>query len=186
MDRVLAFVFSALVAWPVLAGADAENAAPSPLAVDVSRFVLSRDTWARMQRNTAEQAKQQIARTFGRSGTPVPPEFGPRFEDELGKALTYDEVTQIQARLLGKHYTASELKGLLAFYKTPLGQKVIRVMPEVTQDASEQMLSLYQQRLPQIMERLKPLLEKSAPGAPPQGQAAPPAPSQEKAPQSSR
>jgi hypothetical protein len=178
MDRVLAVVCNVLLAGPLVAGAATEGAPPSPLAVEVSGFVLSRDTWSKMQRSTAEQAKQQIARNLGRSGTSVPPEFSQRFDEEFGKILTYDEVIDIQARLLGRHYTASELKGLLAFYKTPLGQKLIRVMPEVTQEASSEMLSLYKERLPHLVERLKPTLEGSGPAAAQRERSGPAAPQQ--------
>jgi hypothetical protein len=68
----------------------------------------------------------------------------------------------MQAGLLVKHYTEGELKELLAFYKTPLGQKAIRIMPEVMQDVNGQMMVLMQQRLPAMMERLRPLIEKAS------------------------
>lgn len=51
---------------------------------------------------------------------------------------------------------------LLAFYKTPLGQKSIRIMPEVAQDVNGLMMAVMQQRMPAVMERLKPEFEKAA------------------------
>jgi hypothetical protein len=75
---------------------------------------------------------------------------------------SYQEILDIQAGLLAKHYTEAELRELLAFYRTPLGKKAIRVMPEVMADVNGQTTALLQQRIPAMMERLKPLFERAS------------------------
>jgi uncharacterized protein len=71
----------------------------------------------------------------------------------------YQEMVDMQAGLLVKHYTAAELKELLAFYQTSLGKKVIRIMPEVAADVMGWMQTVLKQRLPAAGERFKARLE---------------------------
>jgi hypothetical protein len=42
-----------------------------------------------------------------------------------------DETTRFLARVYAKHFTQSEIEGLLVFYRTPLGQKTIQAMPSI-------------------------------------------------------
>lgn len=144
--------------------------APGPLAVELSRLVMPRESWDRTRRATTEQLRQYFEATIQQAGATIPPEFPDRFAEEFGRIYSYEEMLDIQAGLLAKHYTVSELRELLAFYRTPLGKKAIHVMPEVVADSNGQVMALLQQRMPALMERLRPLFEAARPGA-----AAPPA-----------
>ncbi|HSM91719.1 MAG TPA: DUF2059 domain-containing protein [Anaeromyxobacteraceae bacterium] len=132
-------------------------------AVALSRYVLSEEAWARMQADSAGQLQQYVESSIRQSGAQVPDGFAARFAGEYARMVSYQELIDLQAGLLAKYYSAAEMTELLAFYKTPLGQKVIRTMPEVSQDVSGQMLLMVQQRLPALMERLKGDLPASSP-----------------------
>lgn len=56
-------------------------------------------------------------------------EFGPRRE-EIGKAM---------AQVYATDFTEDELKGLVAFYKSPLGQKLLDTEPKALQASSNYM-----------------------------------------------
>src|SRR5262249_57024173 len=45
------------------------------------------------------------------------------------------EVQQELARIYAEHFTEQELKDALAFYKTPLGQKLVSEEPKVLDDS---------------------------------------------------
>jgi hypothetical protein len=169
---------SAACAVLLLAAAGARAQAPSvpAVAIELSRFVLSEETWNRMEQGIGEQTQQHIAQNLAQRGMQVPPDFGPRFTEEFRRLISYREILELQAALLAKHYTVPELRQLLAFYKTPLGRKVIRVMPEVMQDVNGRMLLLVQERMPAMIERLRPTLERSTPATPPSQPPAPPSP----------
>jgi uncharacterized protein len=52
-------------------------------------------------------------------------ELGPR-RDEIGKAM---------AQIYASNFTEDELKGMLAFYKSPLGQKLLATEPKTLTDS---------------------------------------------------
>lgn len=132
-------------------------------AVALSRYVLSEEVWGRMQADSAGQIQQYVEANLRQSGAQVPDGFAARFAGEYARMVSYQELIDLQAGLLAKYYSAEEMKEILAFYKTPLGQKVIRTMPEVSQDVNGQMLLILQQRLPALIERLKGDLPASSP-----------------------
>ena len=146
---------------PVKAAAPARREVP---AVVLSRFVLSEAAWSRMQAGTAAQLQRYIEAALRESGTEPPKDFAARFSAEFLGIISYQEVIDLQAGLLAKYYTDAEIKELLAFYKTPLGQKMIRAMPEVSQDVNGQMLAIVQRRLPGLIEKMQDELSEAAPG----------------------
>jgi hypothetical protein len=151
---------AAVLPRPSLAAGDAV-----PLAVELAKLTVPQENWDKLMRNTSEQTRQYVEASIRQAGGTMPPEFPARFAEEFGKMYSYQEVMDIQAGLLVKHYTEGELRELLAFYRTPLGRKAIRIMPEVMADVNGQMMVLLQQRMPVMMERLKPLLEGATPAA---------------------
>lgn len=146
------------------------TAAPAPagdanaLAVELSRLVLSPESYRQISTQTGRQVGQMVASSAQEQGQ----DLGPGFMDEVRAGTEqmmaemmppYQEMVDMQAGLLVKHYTAAELKELLAFYRTTLGKKVIRIMPEVSADVMGWMQTVLKQRLPQAGERFKARLE---------------------------
>jgi hypothetical protein len=166
MTRALV-VAAALVAAASPAGADVPAPAQNALAVELSTLVMPRANWERTSAGVADQTRQYIEASIRQGGGEVPPEFAARFTEEFRSLYAYEEIVDIQAGLLVKYYSEGELRELLAFYRSPLGQKAIRIMPEVTQDVNGQIMAILQQRMPALMERLRPVFEapKAAPAA---------------------
>jgi hypothetical protein len=52
-------------------------------------------------------------------------------------------------------FTADELRGMIAFFKTPVGQKWIEKQPEVQEKTMQKMQELIMSAQPQIMNLLK-------------------------------
>jgi len=53
------------------------------------------------------------------------------FADSYEKKFDVDQVTNQLVTIYDKHYTDEEIKGLLQFYGSPLGQKVAAEMPKI-------------------------------------------------------
>jgi hypothetical protein len=49
--------------------------------------------------------------------------------------LHLPEFKQIFTEIYVRHFTADELRGLVAFYATPLGRKSLQVLPQITQES---------------------------------------------------
>ncbi len=67
------------------------------------------------------------------------------------------------AAIYMKHFSEEELSGLLAFYKTPLGQKTIRELPAVMQEAAQLGGRRAQERMPELLEMMKKAEAERAP-----------------------
>lgn len=57
------------------------------------------------------------------------------FWETLSKEIKPEEMLDLIIPLYTKYYTDEELKQLLAFYKTPVGKKVIETLPLLTQES---------------------------------------------------
>jgi len=62
--------------------------------------------------------------------------FVNEFVDKYQKKFNADDVTDEIAAIYDKHFTADEIKGLLQFYGSPLGQKYAAEMPKVTTEST--------------------------------------------------
>jgi hypothetical protein len=56
------------------------------------------------------------------------------FATSYQKKLDTDQITEQLVGIYDKHYTDDEIKGLLQFYGSPLGQKVAAEMPKINRE----------------------------------------------------
>ncbi len=96
---------------------------------------------------TEESWNKMMAMTSG--------QLPPQARDEVMKMISYQEMVELQLGLYRKYYEEAELKELAAFYKTPLGQKALRIMPEIAQDTQLFVMGKLQQELPAMLERMR-------------------------------
>lgn len=62
-----------------------------------------------------------------------------------------------------KYYTTDELKELVVFYKTPLGQKSISILPSIMQDSMDAGKKWGESISPELQTRMKVRFEKENP-----------------------
>ena len=79
--------------------------------------------------------------------------FAPEFEARL------PEFMELSARIYAEHFTEAELDELIAFYETPLGQKMIAKLPVLTQQSMELGGLWGQQVAIDALEKLVPVLK---------------------------
>lgn len=77
------------------------------------------------------QVMSQMIGSFQNIYPDVPQEFW----EEFMKEIKEDDLTNLMIPIYEKYYTNEEIKGLIAFYETPLGQKTVKVLPQLTQDS---------------------------------------------------
>jgi hypothetical protein len=161
----------------LLALAPAARAADSSasIAAQLSRFALSEERYAQIVDATADSVAAQIAGSVQQNGGTVSADFTDRFKAEFRALIPYAELVDLQAGLLAKYYTADELKQLVAFYQSPLGQKALRIMPDLMKDVMGYMQTTFPKRIPALLERLKPYVNDPADNAAKAGAPAAPA-----------
>jgi hypothetical protein len=57
------------------------------------------------------------------------------FEEELRKEFTSEKMIEAISPIYEKYLTDEDVKGLIVFYESPLGQKVTNVLPQITREA---------------------------------------------------
>lgn len=69
-------------------------------------------------------------------------------------------VTEMMIQLYDKYYTDDDVKAMIAFYSTPLGQKVIKTMPMLSQEGMQVGITWGQSLGPEIESRVKARFKK--------------------------
>jgi hypothetical protein len=83
-----------------------------------------------------------------------PADFAKQVRAELDAALPYEALLDLHAKELSAGYTEQELKDLIAFYKSPTGQKSLQTMPAVSEKVAIQTQQRVESKMPAIMEKL--------------------------------
>lgn len=82
--------------------------------------------------------------------------FNKRYRELLAERVHLGKLTkEIYSPLFDKHYTEEEIRGLITFYKSPLGKKVLGVMPVMMGEAMAKSQELVN---PKIMECVQTIL----------------------------
>lgn len=79
----------------------------------------------------ALQAMDQMLTSFQKEQPNVPAEFWTRFRSKISSGELIDRLVPLYDR----YYTKADVKGLIRFYSSPLGQKVTRVAPDLMRDS---------------------------------------------------
>ena len=81
--------------------------------------------------NLGVQMMNQMLEPMKQATPNVPTEFWTRFMTKVDPGEMIDMVVPIYA----KYFTHDEIKQLLAFYRTPLGEKLIATLPAIMQES---------------------------------------------------
>lgn len=77
------------------------------------------------------------------------------FED----AINSDSFYEIFYPIYDKYYTVEELREILAFYKTPVGRKTNKVMPQIMQETLQASQIWVQGVIPEVQKRIAKRME---------------------------
>ena len=95
-------------------------------------LIGARDMVQEAQTKASEQLRENLVASIPDN------EHGQQFVNEFvasyQKKFNPDDVTNQLVGVYDQHFTADEIKGLLQFYGSPLGQKVAAEMPKVSQE----------------------------------------------------
>lgn len=124
----------------------AHAAASDSVAMQLSRLVLSKDSYSAM-------IKQVMQGMIQASGQPADAATQSKLEAVILEALPYDEMLQNNAKVYGSRFKDSELKDIIAFYKTPTGAKLVKELPNISGDVGKLVGKIIPERLPALMKK---------------------------------
>ena len=95
-------------------------------------LVGARDTVQDGTANAIEQSREKLLATLPNNEKGQA--FVNAFAASYQKKLDADQITEQLVGIYDKHFTDEEIKGLLQFYGSPLGQKVAAEMPKINRE----------------------------------------------------
>ena len=123
----------------------ADNKVSSPLGDDPALSAMSKQELILML-ISASGAKENMNQMFNEIIAQVSPEEA----QKLKGVFDVDDVISQLVPVYDKYFTEDELRGIIAFYKGPLGRKLIMVTPLIMQDSAEVSLMYFQNKIQPI------------------------------------
>jgi uncharacterized protein len=75
--------------------------------------------------------------------------------DDMLENIPIDEIIDAMIPVYQKHLTKGDVDGLVAFYSSPTGQKVIKEMPAITAESLQASSGIIQKMAAQMMQRVQ-------------------------------
>lgn len=79
----------------------------------------------------------QVARQMMSSYHQIYPDVPAVFWDEFIESIRPEDLTNLVIPIYEKHFTQDEIRELIAFYRSPIGTKMISVLPQLTQESMQ-------------------------------------------------
>ncbi|MCK9913636.1 DUF2059 domain-containing protein [Microbacteriaceae bacterium K1510] len=158
----------AIVATLLLAGgasgAHAQSAQVAPNAESLQAAqelmsVLGKDTIRQMAEQITTQVWPKITHSLQAKQSITPDQLND-LRKEYNR-IQIEFMTNIMADapvIYARHFTAAELRELLAFYRTPVGEKSIRVLPQITAETLALVVPRMQQIQTEVMNSFSKVL----------------------------
>jgi len=123
------------------------------LATELVQLVQSEATYRATLDRMTEQMMPTMEAQSKANGKPLPDDFRKRFKAVLLEVVPYQELVEWSSGLYAERFTAAELRDLIAFYKTPLGQKISLILPEMMGEVGRKTAAIMPGRLPAALRR---------------------------------
>jgi hypothetical protein len=117
------------------------------------------------------QVNQMFAQRFIETQAPeskkaVLESYQAKADATLNKVVGWDKLEPEMVKLYTKGFSEAELNELIAFYKSPLGQKVLKQMPALFSESMKMTQSKLEPVVPQINQLLEQMTKELAPKKP--------------------
>lgn len=83
------------------------------------------------------------------------PDVPEKFWEEFAKEVDEDSLIELIVPIYDKHYTHKDIKKLIEFYESPIGEKMVRKMPVIMQESQAAGQQWGRQLGERVMKRLK-------------------------------
>lgn len=101
--------------------------------------------------------KQQLAEAGRAKGTEIPEHV---LDETIGMIEEFqrdliEPVKQMSIAMYDKHFTLTEIRDLVAFYRTPSGQSVLRKLPQMMAEMMPALQTVLQTEMQTLMPRIR-------------------------------
>lgn len=126
---------------------------------DIQRYLEvmhSREMMTKMVDAMSAPMHKMLHEQFLKDKDKLPPDFEDRMTrmmDDWMKSFPWDEMIDSMVPVYQKQFTKGDVNALIAFYSTPTGQKLLRDMPAIMQEAMGTMMPLLQKHIEAMKAR---------------------------------
>ncbi len=139
-----------------------QNPADQPATKeDIEKYLQvahSRDMILKMVDVMSKPMHQMIHEQYLKDKDKLPPDFEARMNkmmDDQLKSFPWDEFLDSMVPVYQKHLTRGDVDGLVAFYSSPTGQKMLKEMPEMMAESMQTMMPLLRKNLDSMGQRMQ-------------------------------
>ena len=105
------------------------------------------------ERMVGQMEQQILAGIKTKDGSPLPQDLVDKVTAAVMEVMPYDELVDWSADFYQSRFSLEELAELTKFYKTPIGQKMSRLVPEIGAEIGKLMARVLPERLPKAMKK---------------------------------
>jgi hypothetical protein len=152
------FAFCFALSAPVFGQASDSDPATKEDVVGYLHTMRSHDMFEKMMEMQTQSIQKVLYDQVQQDKGEIPTNFQARMKksmDELIKGMPADEIIQAMIPSYQKHFTRSDIQAMNAFYSSPVGQKVLQELPEVTQEGMQAALPIISKYLSDWKKRME-------------------------------
>lgn len=129
-------------------------------ATDIQTYldaVHSHDMMKQMMEAMAKPMQQMVHEQYLKDKDRLPADFEARESKIMHDMLTgmpMDEMVQAMVPVYQKHFTKRDVEDLIAFYSSPVGQKMLKEMPNILAEAMQSMMPIMNRYMETVKQRL--------------------------------
>jgi hypothetical protein len=147
----------------LLAAAVPAAAQPEPPAGEVA---AARDLLEASRTRENFIKAMELGMEQGGMGEQLTPQVRQVLRDFMEEHFRYEDLEPAFIRVYADAFTEQELRDLAAFYRTPLGQRVVETLPEITAASQRIAMERMQEVMPQLMQAVMQAMEEEEQGTP--------------------
>jgi uncharacterized protein len=140
-------------AKPAAPGAAAEKVDPAKDAA--IRHLLDITEESKMGEKIGNYIIGQVRQGMSRA---LPPDrlqkFMETFTQKYNAAAPASAVTDVQATIYARHFSMDDIKTLVQFYETPVGQRVVKAMPQISRETEAASREIDQQAAVTVLREM--------------------------------
>ena len=146
----IAFVLSLALAGVSGSAGHAFADADAKVTMELVQLVTPQETYQAM----ITTMTTQMMASLQQSGAKMPQDAAGKMGKTVMEALPYNDLAQWTVEIYASRFSTDEIKQMIAFYKTPVGKKAAKLLPEISGEIGKKMGPIVMQRLPAAMKKV--------------------------------
>jgi hypothetical protein len=94
-----------------------------------------------------------MSQQFRAAGEKLPADFDKKIQAAVNDVMSYDDVLSWTADIYAERFTVEELKEIEKFYKTAVGKKVMKLLPELSGEIGKKIATILPERMPAALKK---------------------------------